>query len=160
MKLLRKSKLLYWVLQWTWGLVANICGAIFLGFLAAIGKISKVKRIEGTGVLMVRLKGDKGWGLSLGMFAFVSSDFTGVVVHEAGHSIQNIIFGPLFLVVVGIPSITRAALFNSKWAFDNSSSWLYKWLRLDDYYAIWFESQANEFGAAYAKEIFDTIKYF
>ena len=96
MKLLRKSKLLYWVLQWTWGLVANICGAIFLGFLAAIGKISKVKRIEGTGVLMVRLKGDKGWGLSLGMFAFVSSDFTGVVVHEAGHSIQNIIFGPLF----------------------------------------------------------------
>jgi hypothetical protein len=48
-------------------------------------------------------------GVSLGCFIFVNANrgeeyLNGVTVHEFGHTIQSLIFGPLYLLIVGVPS--------------------------------------------------------
>lgn len=48
--------------------------------------------------------------VSLGPFIFLSEhinpDFAArILVHEYGHSVQSLIFGPLYLVVIGLPSL-------------------------------------------------------
>lgn len=60
-------------------------------------------------------------GISLGIFIFWTnigesspSDKARNKWHEYGHSIQSLIFGPLYLVAVGIPSLLR-----------NGYCWLY-----------------------------------
>ena len=52
------------------------------------------------------------YGLSLGIFIFVGSDNKKLLMHEYGHSIQSLILGPLYLIVVGIPSLLWALLFS------------------------------------------------
>ena len=48
---------------------------------------------------------DRNEGLSLGLFIFVwRRNNDGVRVHEYGHTIQSAILGPLYLLVIGIPS--------------------------------------------------------
>ncbi|MGN0690500.1 MAG: hypothetical protein ACI4KH_08790 [Oscillospiraceae bacterium] len=50
--------------------------------------------------------------MSLGLFVFVSAKLSDrsdnyreeVIVHEYGHTIQSLILGPLYLIVIGIPS--------------------------------------------------------
>ena len=54
---------------------------------------------------------------SLGSFIFIRDNvskekFSMVRVHEYGHTIQSLIFGPLFLLVVGLPSIIWADFYN------------------------------------------------
>ena len=49
-------------------------------------------------------------GLSLGPFVFVNAWEDGTIdekllVHEYGHSVQSLILGPLYLLVVGLPSV-------------------------------------------------------
>ena len=51
--------------------------------------------------------------ISLGWFCFVpryASD--SVIAHELGHTIQSLYLGPLYLVVVGLPSFVWATLFS------------------------------------------------
>jgi hypothetical protein len=51
----------------------------------------------------------KGFGVSLGNYIFWSSYPGGDnKAHEYGHSIQSRYLGPLYLIVVGIPSFIRA----------------------------------------------------
>ena len=50
--------------------------------------------------------------MSLGLFVFVSETLSQkeegyreqVIVHEYGHTIQSLILGPLYLIIIGIPS--------------------------------------------------------
>jgi len=50
--------------------------------------------------------------MSLGLFVFVSETLSDkedgyreqVIVHEYGHTIQSLILGPLYLIIIGIPS--------------------------------------------------------
>lgn len=68
-------------------------------------------------------------GISLGPFAYVSDTMTApeLVAHELdGHTVQSKILGPLYLFVVGIPSILNA------------------WLHFTDcYYDFYTESWCN-----------------
>ncbi|MBQ4253451.1 MAG: hypothetical protein II712_01350, partial [Erysipelotrichaceae bacterium] len=52
--------------------------------------------------IVTEWKHDKG--LSLGMFIFVWPDDRRVVLHEYGHTVQSRILGPLYLLIIGIPS--------------------------------------------------------
>lgn len=53
------------------------------------------------------------WGVSLGKFILLgkiyesfSPEFAMITIkHEYGHSIQSLIFGPFYLIVIGLPSI-------------------------------------------------------
>jgi len=57
--------------------------------------------------------------------------------HEFGHSLQNLIWGPLFPFVIAIPSAIR-------YQYQNYRS--RKGLPNKDYDAIWFEGQATKWG--------------
>jgi len=50
------------------------------------------------------------WGVSLGMFILLGRSYSGMLAdrtkkHEHGHTIQSMMLGPLYLIVVGLPSI-------------------------------------------------------
>ncbi len=92
----------------TWELPQNILGALVLCTLWILRKITKVTVAERRLFIVAPL------GVSLGWFIF----YTGGEQnrrHEAGHSLQSRMVGPLYLLVIGIPSFSRACyglLFN------------------------------------------------
>ena len=90
---------LYRLIQCTWGLPQTIVG--FILFI----KYRKYKHISFKGSIVTCWP--KRGGVSLGMLTFVE-DRLGrqieVQNHEYGHTIQSLILGPLYLIVVGIPS--------------------------------------------------------
>jgi len=64
--------------------------------------------------------------------------------HEFGHSLQNLIWGPLFPFVIAIPSAIRY----------NYQNWRSKkGLENKDYDAIWFEGQATKWGTKAIEKI-------
>ncbi len=62
------------------------------------------------------------------------------VKHEYGHTIQSKILGPLYLFVIGLPSLIWAGLFDKYREKHNKS-----------YYDFYTESWANKLGGAYQK---------
>ena len=63
----------------------------------------------------------KDSAISLGNFILSSCDLPDYVLkHEHGHQIQSLYFGPLYLILVGIPSILRVIYFN---IFRKSYEW-------------------------------------
>lgn len=88
------------------------------------------------GRVIVRSKIMQG-GVSMGLFVFLDTmSNDSMLYHEMGHSVQNIIWGPLFLPIIGIPSFVRAALWKKFLSKRKGAN----------YYSIWFEAQATEFG--------------
>ena len=81
------------------------------------------------------------WGLSLGKYIFIDNRFSETTVkHEMGHSIQSRRFGPLYLLIVGFPSITRniwQRLFHKNWTRQDRVKW---------YYSSWPENHADKLG--------------
>lgn len=74
--------------------------------------------------------------VSLGNFVFVSvrsSDLQYTLAHEMGHAIQSKYLGPLYLIVIGIPSFL--------WALSRRYS---RKLRNKDYYSFYTEKWANK----------------
>lgn len=95
------KRLLYILCQSTWGFVQTLIGAII--FLICPKKQKLI--YHGAVVAEWKLKGS----LSLGMFIFLSDSMSEerkrrVLVHEYGHTIQSLILGPLYLIVIGLPS--------------------------------------------------------
>ena len=94
--------------SWTWGIVMTLVGAI--ATLVAICLGGKPTRY---GPTVVTVYG-KGWGgASMGMFIIIGEDSdTSTKSHEVGHSLQDLILGPLMPFVVSIPSAFRYWLRN------------------------------------------------
>ena len=103
---------LYVLCQCTWGFLQSVLG--FIVFLMNIRK----KHFFFHGAVVTQWKARSS--VSLGMFVFVSKEpyfydklkdeYTmdelsqRLLVHEYGHTIQSLILGPLYLIVMGIPS--------------------------------------------------------
>lgn len=107
-------RILYTIWQWTWGIVQNLAG--FVLFLRHLD--SPRYNYKGAVVTVWHSKSS----MTLGMFVFLTDDpacFYSdmrsrcsdeeigkmILVHEYGHTIQSLIFGPLYIFVVGIPSV-------------------------------------------------------
>ena len=74
-------------------------------------------------------------GLSLGSYIFVNEHCTdSTILHELGHRKQSCILGPLYLLVIGIPSLLWASL---------RQLGLFK---LRSYYWFYTEKWANKLG--------------
>jgi len=123
------------ILNITWGILQTFIG--FIGFLIFIGKPHY--RYKGSIVTVV--KGSWG-GISLGAFIFIDEDIpknrapeSDFINHEYGHCLQSIILGPIYLLVIGLPSIIWAWLFES-WRYKNRKS----------YYWLYTESWADRLG--------------
>lgn len=103
------------------------------------------KPIKNGGCWRFEIGKTKWGGLSLGLCTLTHKNaHQQIIYHEYGHSLQNAIWGPLFPFVIGIPSAIRYWVFEYK---DKHN------IAHNSYYAIWFESQATEWGR-------HTIKYW
>lgn len=60
--------------------------------------------------------------------------------HEVGHSRQSLILGPLYLIVIGIPSCIGNLLFRNKWIRKHF-----------DYYSLLWEANADRLGGVERK---------
>ena len=134
MKLSRKEKIKkagYTALQWTWGLPQTAAGAVL--YL----KHRNDEHFSYRGATATVWNSDRG--VSLGKFIFVpakSSEF--LIDHEYGHTIQSLILGPMYLFLVGAPSMAwnRLPYFANKRKKTGRS-----------YYSALFERTANQLGA-------------
>jgi hypothetical protein len=113
-----------------WGAIQTLAG--FIGFLIFLGKPHYFYK----GGIVTIVKGSRG-GISFGAFIFVDeyipknkATASNFINHEYGHSLQSLILGPLYLFVIGLPSIIWAGCFNG-WRVKHKKSyyWLYceKW---------------------------------
>ena len=107
--------ILYWIGQCTWGCIMTVIGLITVGVLFCLGY---KPRTFGPNIYVV-VPGNWG-GISLGPVFVHGGDAeetdlyykTRVKPHESGHGLQNLIFGPLFIFLVMIPSPWRCVLRN------------------------------------------------
>ena len=139
---------IYYALQWTWGIVANIIGALLFVLLNVVNMVQSIfshrnittNYMFGYAVCTV-LPGSFG-GFSCGMFFFRGRNNMSVCPHEYGHTFQNIIWRPLYLVVIALPSAIRYwyRIAYYKWVFPKSRK------TLPSYDSIWFEGQATKWG--------------
>ena len=92
---------------WVWQILQNLIG---LGYKLVLGKsISKVEKSKTYNIYYKQSSG----GVTLGKYIFVSNRFSqNSILHETGHVKQSRLLGPLYLFVIGIPSIIHAAICN------------------------------------------------
>ena len=84
--------------QWTWGFPQTLIGAI----IYLIHRKCPHDRFHGCIVTYWTWRGSMG----MGMFLFIDpKNPPQIIVHEFGHAVQSAILGPLFLPIMGIPSI-------------------------------------------------------
>lgn len=133
LKVMKINKPLFYILNLTWGLPLTAVGALVSLVLLCAG--FKPKRHGGC--IYFNLPGNWG-GLEMGLF-FLSDgeDSYYINCHEYGHAIQNMIFGPLMIPLVTLPSIIRY--------------WYFVWREKrgktnKPYDSIWFEGQATNWG--------------
>jgi hypothetical protein len=103
---------LFWLLSLTWGLPATLAGAVCA--LAQLAKGRKAKLLYGNLYFEnVRPRGSN----NLGPFFFLGENAMAFTkYHEMGHGLQNILLGPLYPLVVGVPSEIWYCHFNKKYA--------------------------------------------
>lgn len=101
-------------LLWLWQLPQNLCGIIYRS-TSEDNRICVIENNDSRSVdAEVYLQRTKG-GVTLGKYIFINQDYIDeeiVIKHECGHVKQSKILGPLYLLVIGIPSILHAWLNN------------------------------------------------
>lgn len=126
------KKIIFWLIQLSWGLLENIIG--FLIFIVLIISGNKPKKFHQT----VYFEIGKNWGgFNMGFCTVANKNPSKhLLQHEHGHFIQTFYFGP-FMIFIQIASFSRY------------------WLRvlqrkkgkdLKPYDSIWFEGQATRLG--------------
>lgn len=128
--------MLYHLVQFTWGLPQNIIGLIMYLFLF------KRKHFR-YGHAYVRVWKNKT-SLSMGQYLFVSEKYNRYLLnHEYGHTYQSLYLGPLYLILVGIPSVL--------WCHLGPFEKMRKKRKID-YYSAPFEANASKLGRLHAKK--------
>lgn len=139
----KESRVLFYILSFTWGIFWTLVGLIILPFvLLLFGKKAKIEIIRGR--ICVILDGYDFGGISLGLVVVVDEYDQELIDHEIGHTIQNAWFGPLFLFLVAIPSGIRYQLWDKR-----QEKYFKKHGEYLDYDSVWFERQATKLGQVY-----------
>lgn len=111
------------ILLYIWQLPQNIAGLIML----------LIYRIEKK---YLKLNGRTFYytpemisGISLGNYIIIKKEDWGVDMrHEYGHSVDSRKFGPLYLIVIGLPSLLGNIydkIFHKNWKYSDSCEWYY-----------------------------------
>ena len=136
-----KNRKLYYILSYTWGILMVLAGLC----VELVFKLLKIP-VQKYGPCRVYRYGERWGGLSLGHTIIVSTNANeDTLNHEFGHSIQNAIFGPIF-VILALLSAIRYHYFKIK--IQNN-----KYHELPPYDSFWLERDASILGNTY-------IKYF
>ncbi len=144
--------IMFWVLSLTWGIIMTTIGGIAtlgLNIVKFAGKLAgydlKIKTHINGCSLITEVGGNWG-GVELGAVALCGNYsktskywFEHTRRHEFGHAVQHLIFGPLFIFVVAIPSACR-------YWYQRIMSKKGKRFPADWYDSIWFEGGATRWG--------------
>jgi len=143
-------KVLFLLIQLTWGILQTLLGGIV--FLLNI----KSPHFMYHGAVVTKWKGSSS--VAMGMFVFISEKpyfteklpqysqaelFNRLLVHEYGHTVQSLILGPLYLVLMGIPS--------TLWGFLPNCAKKRKEKQVS-YFSFFTEKWANSLGEKVTKE--------
>lgn len=124
-------KFLLWFINWTWCLPQNIVALILRLFVKVDSKYEY-------GNAIVYRTNLKCGSISLGKRIFLCKSHwysNETTKHEYGHTIQSLILGWLYLIVIGLPSLIWAGCF--------------KWYRKKynvSYYSLYCEKWADKLG--------------
>lgn len=126
------SRALFYILSFTWGILCSLLGLVAALTLRALGYYWYPNQYG-----YVIFLGKPAWGgFTLGPFSFVCPDATpSLLAHEAGHSYQNAIFGPIMALLTLI-------------------SIVHYWISCfmpsvqNNYYDFWLEKNASQLGEA------------
>lgn len=95
------------ILKYFWQLPQLIAAFIYYQYLKSKDEILDTCTSQGA---IVFIKRKSCGSVTLGSYIFLSPMATDTTVrHEWGHTRQSLILGPLYLIVIGIPSIIWAA---------------------------------------------------
>ncbi len=97
--------LLWYLLQFTWGLPQNLGGLIW--FLIYLRRPHT--RWHGAVVTRIRRRNFSG-GFTLGIFIFLTEPLSPreeqrLLAHEYGHTVQSLYLGPVWSLAIGLPSM-------------------------------------------------------
>ncbi|MDR1464417.1 MAG: hypothetical protein LBJ11_03845 [Oscillospiraceae bacterium] len=139
--------LLFYALQFTWALPQNLAGGI--AYLILSRKYRHERFHE---AFVTYIRAENFGGVSLGMFVFMNPDRPDdwkhdTQIHEFGHSVQSIVLGPLYWIVVAAPSFLWCNL---------SSCIRYREEKQVSYYWLFCEGWANLWGTAWTGERFES----
>ena len=119
------------ILKYFWQLPQLIAALIYYWYLKKKDEILDTCTCQGA---IVFIKRKSCGSVTLGNYIFLSPRATDTTVrHEWGHTRQSLILGPLYLIVIGIPSIIWASV-HKKIAPDTS------------YFDFFTEKWANKLG--------------
>lgn len=122
-----------------WQLPQHLLAILYIGYLVMMCKDLGVdSRYKQAVVIPCIMRG----AVTLGCYVFVglNSEYRKTVKHELGHTRQSLILGPLYLIVIGIPSITYCGLRR-----------IFPSLRKKNYYDFYTEKWANNLSEKYIK---------
>ena len=136
------------ILYWLWSLTWNGINSLLGFFVTLYAIIFKKGEIHKNGYGLITEFGGNWGGLSLGCFQFCGkySDhpvfayyYDEVRSHEFGHSLQGLIWGPLGIFAINIPSMIRYHYYMNrvKKGYSFPEGW---------YNSAWFEGQATRWG--------------
>lgn len=128
------KRLLYVIIQCSWGIIQTLLGLfVFLFYFK-----NKHYRYKGS----IATEWQRYDGLSLGLFIFIPANISinkkeYIYRHEYGHTIQSLILGPFYLLVIGLPSLLWNKLPRYNKIRNNTNR---------SYYDFYTEKSANYFG--------------
>ena len=144
--------IMFWVVSLTWGIIMTSIGLIATGSLNLVKLIAKLFKKDLkikthiNGCSLITEVGGNWGGVELGAVALCGnysksspSWFDHTRKHEFGHAVQHLIFGPLFIFIVAIPSATR-------YWYQRIMQGKGKHFASDWYDSIWFEGGATRWG--------------
>lgn len=139
-KKIMKHRWLIYLLNYTWGIITTLIGWLIYIFCLLFLK----KYITEKGKFMhchyIRIFNHwGGWEMGINFLCDTSSSEL-IKYHECGHTIQNALYGPLFIIIIWIPSAIRY------WFREFQ---IRKGKKLKEYDAIWFEGSASDLGKYY-----------
>ena len=140
-------RFLFYFVQWTWGLPVNLIGLIVYLCLYKKCRHEKYKN-----AYISYIPWNQG-GLSMGQFIFMAEDrndgwTNNTKIHEYGHTIQCLLLGPLYWIVIGAPSAIWCNCFATYRKKHNVS-----------YYKLYCESWANRWGQTWSGETQRGVNY-
>lgn len=142
------KKVFFEIIYWTWCLPQTLIGLIVYSVVKLFDRDVDEHIIQKT--LTHVIESEKfGGGVSLGRYILIydyddkygeKTEWTECLEkemekHEWGHTLQNFLLGPLYLFIIGIPSIVWAAFFR-KYRRENGIS----------YYSFYTERWADRWG--------------
>ena len=116
------------ILLYIWQLPQNLLGLLLLLFY-------KVDKIVDYKDKKIRVCKNFSGGISLGNYIIVCREDQKMIMHEYGHTLQSKMLGPLYLIVIGLPSLVWAALYGP----------IIPWSK-NGYYKFYTEKWADKLG--------------